>query len=462
MTIHSLVSGKNYEIIDHDSIGMESAQYKLIVADAIINYLQPIQQKANILMKDKSSLWLLLDEGAVKARNKAEATIQSIYETIGFIPPLKSSTNSVPFSASNTIQYSSSLEPSEINSPNTLKKQNKVIFSGIQPTGIIHLGNYFGAVKQWIEYQESDHDITVCVVDQHAITMRQSPQMLYSNILDMTASLIACGVDPNRSCLFQQSRVPQHAQLYSILRSITHVTLLSRQAHYKDKVSVLEGSPSLGLFSYPVLQAADILLYQATHVPVGDDQKQHIQVARHIARTFNKCFGEFIFCLPKAIILDDSLARLKSLCQPAKKMSKSEMNPNSRIEILDSPESIVLKCKDAVVNCSQNTALNKLFVNNSILPVGLDNLVAMHSIVTGLSSTCISSEYGALDVAAYKIVVADSVVEHLQPIRRRALHLLQDKVYLAEIMNNGAEKAKFRAQKTMQIVHKQVGFSSVS
>lgn len=459
MALHSLVTGKDYETISNENSALETARYKFIVSDALNEYFGPIRDKVNDLLRNKTQISAILECQSAKAREKAAETMQDVYQRIGFqSEKMKQYSKYCSPSTSDHLASSSSCSCSSVKpetfrySPEAVESsRQKVIFSGIQPTGVLHLGNYFGAVRQWVSLQDAMNDVTVCVVDQHAITVPQDPETLNSNVLTMAASILACGIDPEQSVLFQQSRVPQHTQLNAVLRSVTTMALLSRQAHFKDKVSALNEAPSLGLFAYPVLQAADILLYNASHVPVGDDQKQHIQVASHVANNFNKKFGP-IFRLPKAMILDDTQARLKSLHKPLKKMSKSESDSNSRIEILDSPERIFEKIKGAVVG-----SIDFVGDGPDVHP-GVTNLMAIHCIVTGTDMECILQEYVGVDVADYKLLVADAVIEHLNPIRRKAEQLLGDQSSLMMILDEGADRAKTKAEKTLQIVHDKVGF----
>ena len=444
MMIHRAVTGKDFVKIQKENRHLESAQYKMVVADAVNNYFLPIRTKVEELMMNEEYLTSVLNLGAEKAIHDADKTLQIIYDKIGFNHPKK-------FSSQRTDGKTSLLESVSKSVEDDMKK--KYVFSGIQPTGVLHLGNYFGAVKQWADLQNEGHDVTICVVDQHAITVPQNSRTLPDNILAMIASIIACGVDPKHSIIFQQSKVAEHAQLNVLLRSVAHVALLSRQAHYKDKLTSLDSTPSLGLFSYPVLQAADILLYKTSHVPVGDDQKQHIQVARQIARQFNKRYGN-VFRLPTAIILDESSARLKSLQEPMKKMSKSEANANGRIEILDSAESIIKKFNKAKVETSKSS---KLGVSSH--DVGIANMMAIHSFISGDSTDRILEECSHRSVDEYKSLVADTVIEHLKPMKIEADKLLSDKTSLLLLMENGANQARLRAMNTIQTVHDKIGLN---
>ena len=431
IAIHSQLSGKDFDTIAEESKALETSQYKLVVAESIIEHLTPISEKYHAIVQDKEHLKSLMEVGAFKARANAENMLLEVYRVIGFNDCTVLNTSSVPQPGLN------------------LSCQDKLIFSGIQPTGVLHLGNYFGAVKQWVEMQDEQNDIMVSIVDQHAITMPQDSAELRRSIVSMAASLIACGIDPDRCILFQQSRVSEHAQLYAILANLTLVASLSRQGHYKDKVESLKTKPNLGLFTYPVLQAADILLYNATHVPVGEDQKQHIELARNICSKFNKAYGR-TFKVPKPIILDGSVARLKSLRQPSKKMSKSEKSSSSRIEILDSPDTIVEK-----ITAAETESTKGIFYNPSEVP-GISNLITLHSLVTRQTVDEIAAGNCHLSPSAYKNVVAEVLVGHISPIRQRAEKLMGNRVDIQDILEDGAKKAKARAMRTMEQIHQKL------
>lgn len=327
----------------------------------------------------------------------------------------------------------------------------KTIFSGIQPTGTIHLGNYFGAVRRWIELQESGEDVIYSIVDLHSITLPQDPKTLHSNIIMMAASLIACGIDPNQAILFQQSRVSEHAQFNWVLGCITTMARLNHLPQYKEKSSMLKEIP-LGLYVYPVLQAADILLYRATHVPVGDDQRQHIQLAAHLARVFNNKFGH-TFTLPRSLVYDDTTARVRSLRQPARKMSKSEMDPKSRINLTDSPDCIREKFKKAVTDFT-----SAVYYDAENRP-GVSNLIAIHSSITGKSFDDIRTDCENMTTAQYKLLVADVVIDHFSPIRQRIEQLLKESGHLNQLLDQGADRAKSIAARTWEEVKQKVGLS---
>lgn len=327
----------------------------------------------------------------------------------------------------------------------------KTIFSGIQPTGTLHLGNYIGAVRRWLELQESGEDVIFCIVDLHSITLPQDPKTLHSQIILMAASLIACGIDPHRAILFQQSRVSEHAQFNWILGCITTMARLNHLPQYKEKSSLLKEIP-LGLYVYPVLQAADILLYRATHVPVGEDQRQHIQLAAHLARVFNNKFGP-TFTLPHSMVYDDTTARVKSLRQPARKMSKSEADPKSRINLTDSPDAIREKFKKAVTDFT-----SAVYYDAENRP-GVSNLMAIHSAVTGKSFNEIQTDCEGITTAQYKLLVADVVIDQLSPIRIRIEQLLKDSGHLNQLLDQGADRAKAIAASTWEEVKQKVGLS---
>lgn len=328
----------------------------------------------------------------------------------------------------------------------------KTIFSGIQPTGVLHLGNYFGAVRNWVELQEAGEDVIFCVVDLHSITLPQDPKTLHSQIITMAASLIACGIDPSKAILFQQSKVSEHSQLNWVLGCLTTMARLGHLPQFKEKSESMKEIP-LGLYVYPVLQSADILLYHATHVPVGDDQRQHIQLAAHLARVFNNKFGS-TFTLPRSMVYDDTTSRIRSLRQPSKKMSKSEVDPRSRIVLTDTPEIIKEKFKKAVTDCT-----SAVYYDAENRP-GVSNIMTIHSSITGQSYDQIARECEGMETSEYKLMVADVVIEHLNPIRSTYEDLLSDKGNINQILENGAERAKKIAHKTWEEVKLKVGLSN--
>ncbi|CAG2061353.1 unnamed protein product [Timema podura] len=266
----------------------------------------------------------------------------------------------------------------------------------------------------------------------------------------MTATLLSCGINPDKSILFQQSRVSQHVELCWVLGSLTTMARLGHLPQFKEKSARLKEVP-LGIFIYPVLQAADILLYKGTHVPVGEDQLQHLQLAQHLARTFNNRFGE-TFPVPKAIIGKDSIGRLKSLRDPLKKMSKSDADPRSRIELTDSSEAILDKCKKAITDFTSAVTFDPRE------RPGIANLITIHSMLSGINPEDICKESAHLDTGKYKLVVAKVVEDKLSPIREKICDLMSRPQYLEDVLEEGAEKASSIAELTWQDVKTKIGF----
>ncbi|XP_028656588.1 tryptophan--tRNA ligase, mitochondrial [Erpetoichthys calabaricus] len=329
----------------------------------------------------------------------------------------------------------------------TQNKEN-LIFSGIQPTGIPHLGNYLGAIENWITLQEHDSAVLYSIVDLHSITVPQDPSVLRQNILDMTASLIACGINPERSVLFQQSQVPEHAELGWILGCLISMPRLRHLPQWKIK-SGQKNESSVGLFTYPVLQAADILLYKSTHVPVGEDQLKHLELAQDIARSFNNKYGDF-FPIPRPLL--SSVKKVKSLRDPLAKMSKSDPQTLATLYITDSPEDIILKIRKAVTDFTSEVTFDP-----ERRP-GVSNMVTIHAAVSGMSVEDILNQSQGLDTAHYKQVVAEAVIQKFTPIREEIQKLQTDPGYLWSILNHGTEKAKELAVPQYQHVKKLVGF----
>lgn len=323
-----------------------------------------------------------------------------------------------------------------------------VIFSGIQPTGTFTLGNYLGAVKNWILLQD-DYDCCYSVVNMHAITVRQSPAQLRDNTLSAYALLLACGVDPEKSILFIQSHNPAHAELSWVLGCYTQFGELSRMTQFKDKSSRHPENINAGLFTYPVLMAADILLYQADLVPVGIDQKQHLELARNIAQRFNGVHGD-TFKVPDGYY-PKTAAKIMSLQEPTKKMSKSDANPKSCIAILDEPSSIIKKFRSAVTDSESLVAYREG-------KDGINNLMSIFSTVTGDTYEKIEHDFAGKGYGEFKTAVGEAVAESLRPIRENYAALIKDKSYLETCCKKGAEKARAVSQRTLQKVYKKVGF----
>ena len=330
-------------------------------------------------------------------------------------------------------------------------RDRKVSFSGIQPSGSLHLGNYLGAVRHWPTYQD-EYDCIYCVVDAHAITVRQDPTKLRQQTLELFAQLIASGIDPNRSIVFIQSHVPAHAELAWALNCYTMFGELSRMTQFKDKSAKNTDNINAGLFTYPSLMAGDILLYQPDLVPVGEDQKQHVELTHVIARRFNGIYGD-VFKIPEPFIPKVG-ARVMSLTNPLAKMSKSENEDTGRVTLMDPPEVIMKQFKRAITdsdteNCVRYDKENK---------PGVANLMTIYSAVTGKTFEEIENEFVGCGYGKFKPVVGEAVVEHLRPIREESMRLMKDKAYLESVYRDGAQKASYVAEKTLRKVYKKVGF----
>ncbi|MBE6422199.1 tryptophan--tRNA ligase [Succinivibrio dextrinosolvens] len=327
-----------------------------------------------------------------------------------------------------------------------------IIFSGIQPSGELSVGNYIGSLRNWVKLQD-DYDCIYCVVNEHAITVRQDPKELLKRSYDTLAIFLAAGIDPNKSTIFLQSHVPAHCQLSWVLNCYTQVGELNRMTQYKDKSKRYADNVTAGLFDYPVLMAADILLYQANLVPVGDDQKQHIEITRDIATRFNNLYGD-TFVLPEGYFPKTG-ARVMSLQEPTKKMSKSDDNQNNVVRILEEPKSIIKKLKKAVTD-SDNPPVIKYDWENK---PGVSNLLEILSACNGKSIEELVEQYKDSMYGTFKCDVGDALVAMLEPIQTRYKEIRADQGYLDEVLKNGAIKARERAQKTLDEVYKKVGFA---
>ena len=331
------------------------------------------------------------------------------------------------------------------------QETKKLIFSGIQPTGTFTLGNYIGAIRNWGPLQD-EYRCVYCVVDMHAITVRQDPVKLRQNSLQAYALLLACGIDLDKSILFIQSHVRTHAELSWILSCNTQFGELSRMTQFKDKSQRHPDDVNAGLFTYPVLMAADILAYNADLVPVGIDQKQHLELTRNIAQRFNQRYGEF-FTLPEPYIPPVG-AKIMSLQDPAKKMSKSDTNPNACILILDDKDTIIRKCKRAVTDSEAQ-------VRYAEGKDGINNLMGIYSCCTGKSFDEIEAEFDGKGYGDFKIAVAESVIADVKPVQDKFDEIMKDKAYIEKCAKEGAEKASYIANKTLTKVMKKVGFWQV-
>ena len=328
---------------------------------------------------------------------------------------------------------------------------NPIVLSGCQPSGQLTIGNYMGALKQWVAMQQ-DYDCLYMLVDLHAITVRQDPAALREATLDGLALYLACGIDPGQSTLFIQSQVPEHAQLAWVLNCYTQMGELNRMTQFKDKSARNVNNINAGLFTYPILMAADILIYQAQQVPVGDDQKQHLELARDIAIRFNNRYGE-VFTVPEPYIPEFG-ARIMSLQDPAKKMSKSDDNPNNFIGLLEDPKKIAKKINRAVTDSDEQA---RIFFDPKE-KAGVSNLLTLLSGATGRSIESLVPEYEGKMYGHLKGDVADAVVALLEPIQQRFHQLRDDRAELDRIMTEGSHKASERAASTLASVYQAVGF----
>lgn len=326
-----------------------------------------------------------------------------------------------------------------------------IVFSGVQPSGELTIGNYLGALRQWVKMQD-DYECLFCVVDLHAITVRQDPVALHKATLDVLALYLACGIDPNKSTIFVQSHVPEHTQLAWVLNCYTYFGEMGRMTQFKDKSARYEGNVSVGLFTYPVLMAADILLYQAKQVPVGDDQKQHLEITRDIAQRFNALYGD-IFTIPE-VFIPKAGARVMSLLDPNKKMSKSDDNRNNVIGLLEDPKAVAKKIKRAVTD-SEEPPRVKFDAENK---PGVSNLLSILSAITEKSIPELEAEFEGKMYGHLKGAVADEVSAMLTQLQERYYHFRNDEALLNKILHEGAEKARAKAKETLDKVYQAVGF----
>ncbi|MCU1790798.1 tryptophan--tRNA ligase [Pectobacterium polaris] len=328
-----------------------------------------------------------------------------------------------------------------------------IVFSGAQPSGELTIGNYMGALRQWVNMQD-DYDCIYCIVDLHAITVRQDPQALRKATLDTLALYLACGIDPKKSTIFVQSHVPEHSQLSWILNCYAYFGELSRMTQFKDKSARYEENINAGLFSYPVLMAADILLYQTNQVPVGEDQKQHLELSRDVGQRFNSLYGD-IFKVPEPFI-PKSGARVMSLLEPTKKMSKSDDNRNNVIGLLEDPKAVVKKIKRAMTDSDEPPVIRYDVANKA----GVSNLLDILSGVTGKPISELEQEFNGQMYGHLKGAVADAVSGMLSELQERYHRYRNDEAFLQQIMREGADKASARAQETLKKVYDAIGFVS--
>ena len=324
----------------------------------------------------------------------------------------------------------------------------KVLFSGMQATGNLTLGNYLGALKNWLTLSD-EYECFYSVVDLHSITVRQNPAELRKRARALLTLYIAAGLDPEKNCIYYQSHVSGHAELSWILNCFTYMGELNRMTQFKDKSSKHADNINAGLFTYPVLMASDILLYQADVVPVGIDQMQHLELTRDIAQRFNNIYGD-VFTVPEAYI-GKTGAKIMSLQDPSKKMSKSDENPNASIYLMDDPDTIMRKCKRAVTDSEAQI----LYRDEQ---PGIKKLIDIYSACTGKTPEDTVKEFDGKGYGELKMAVGEAVVSVLKPIQDRMAELEKDKAYIDSVIKNNAEKANYYAAKTLRKVQRKVGF----
>ncbi len=324
----------------------------------------------------------------------------------------------------------------------------KILFSGMQATGTLTLGNYLGALKNWVTLSD-EYECFYSVVDLHSITVRQDPTELRKRARNLLTLYIAAGLDPKKNCIYYQSHVSGHTELSWILNCFTYMGELNRMTQFKDKSSKHADNINAGLFTYPVLMAADILLYQSDVVPVGKDQLQHLEITRDIAQRFNAIYGD-VFTVPEPYI-GKSGAKIMSLQDPVKKMSKSDENPNASIYLMDDPDTIIRKFKRAVTDSEGAVRYREE-------QPGIRNLIDIYSTCTGKSAEEVEKEFDGKGYGDFKLAVGESVVSVLKPVQECYQELLQDKTYIDAVIKENADKANYYATKTLRKVQKKVGF----
>ncbi|CRK85557.1 Tryptophan--tRNA ligase [Candidatus Providencia siddallii] len=329
--------------------------------------------------------------------------------------------------------------------------QKQIVFSGMQPSGDLTIGNYIGALRQWVKLQ-NDYDCIYCIVDQHAITVRQKQNKLQNKTLDTLALYLACGIEPKISTVFIQSHVPQHTQLKWVLSCFTYLGELNRMTQFKDKLTKQSKNINSGLFEYPILMAADILIYQTNKVPVGVDQKQHIELCRSIAKRFNSIYGN-IFIIPDSFIICNN-RNIMALQEPTKKMSKSDSNNNNIIFLIEDSKIITKKIKNAITD-SEKPA--RIFYDIKNKP-GVSNLLNILSGITDKKITDLESEFNEYEYNFFKDAVVDAILSITTKIQKLFKEFRKDELFLNQIIKEGAIKAEKRAQLTLDRVYKAIGF----
>ena len=326
--------------------------------------------------------------------------------------------------------------------------ENKVMYSAVQPSGNLTIGNYVGAISNWVRLQ-SEYDCYFAIANMHSITVRQEPAELRRRTLEVAALYLACGIDPEKCTLYVQSQVPQHAELAWVLNTVTYVGEMQRMTQFKDKSQKHADNINMGLMDYPVLMAADILLYQTDLVPVGLDQKQHVEIARDVAIRFNNRYGE-TFRVPEAL-LGKTGAKIMSLQEPDKKMSKSDENVNASIYLADDKDTIIRKFKRAVTDSESE-------VRFAAEKKGVSNLISIYSIFTKKSVEEVEREFAGKGYGDFKLAVGEAVADALAPVQAEQKRLLADKAYLNGVLAAGAERAFKTARRTLGKVYRKVGF----
>lgn len=327
-------------------------------------------------------------------------------------------------------------------------QDKKVLFSGMQATGNLTLGNYLGALKNWVKLSD-EYECFYCVVDEHSITVRQDPATLRKRARALLTLYIAAGLDPGKNCIYYQSHVSAHAELAWILNCYTYMGELNRMTQFKDKAAKHADNINAGLFTYPVLMAADILLFQADVVPVGIDQKQHLEITRDIAQRFNSIYGD-TFTIPEPYI-GKSGAKIMSLQNPEKKMSKSDENPNGSIYLMDDTDTIIRKCKRAVTDSEGRICYRDE-------QPGVKNLIDIYCACTGKTPAEVESEFDGKGYGELKMAVGEAVAAQLAPLQAEVARLEKDKAYIDSVIKKNAEKAAYFANKTLRKVQRKVGF----
>lgn len=332
-----------------------------------------------------------------------------------------------------------------------MENEKKILYSGMQATGTLTLGNYLGALKNWVNLCD-EYECFYGVMDLHSLTVRQNPTEFRQNARKLYALYVAAGLDPEKNCIYYQSHVPAHAQLGWVLDCFTYMGELNRMTQFKDKAAKHADNINAGLYTYPVLMAADILLYQADVVPVGIDQKQHLEITRDIAERFNNLYGE-VFTVPEAYFGKNS-AKVMSLQDPTRKMSKSDENVNATIMLLDDKDTIIRKFKRAVTDSEAEVRYGED-------KPGISNLMDIYGCVTGKTNDEITAEFAGKGYGDFKLAVGEAVADELAPLQKRYEELLKDKAYIENCIKENDAKAAYFANKTLRKVHKKIGLTEM-